>query len=402
MRNVWLLAMAQALSNAGSFLVVLLGGILGAGLAPVPALATLPISLTVVGLAIGTLPATLSMQRFGRRPVFLASALLAAAASLVAAFGIQHASFALFCAATFVIGLNRAVVMQYRFAATEHVEAPLAGRAVATVMIGALLAAWLGPEIAVRAADLVPAAHYAGSFVAAAGLFAANALLLTRLPTSHLAQESVRGPARPLGTIVRQPTFIVAVAAGVVSYAVMSFIMTATPVSMHVMDHLSEQDTKWVIQSHLLAMYLPSLVSGRIVERLGVHDRRNARDGGLRGHRRRDRPRRHGLLVGHGAARRRLEPAVRRRHHAADPHLPAGRALPRAGAQRLHGVRHAGDGVAAGRRGAGVDRLGTAEPRQSAAARRHAGGRRLARAAAPGRGWSCRSLTLPGVPEPVC
>ncbi len=271
MRNVWLLAMAQALSNAGSFLVVLLGGILGAGLAPVPALATLPISLTVVGLAIGTLPATLSMQRFGRRPVFVASTLLAAAASLVAAFGIQYASFPLFCAATFVIGLNRAVVMQYRFAATEHVEAPLAGRAVATVMIGALLAAWLGPEIAVRAADLVPAAHYAGSFVAAAGLFAANALLLARLPASHLAQESVRGSARPLGAIVRQPTFVVAVAAGVVSYAVMSFIMTATPVSMHVMDHLSEQDTKWVIQSHLLAMYLPSLVSGRIVERLGVH-----------------------------------------------------------------------------------------------------------------------------------
>ena len=271
MRSVWLLAMTQALCNSGTFLVVLLGGILGSQLAPRPALATLPLSVMIIGLALTTFPAALIMQRLGRRPVFQATALVAAGAAVLGAQAIRADSFGLFCLATFLLGTTNAVVMQYRFAAAEHVAPELAGRAVATVMVGALVAAWLGPEIAILGADLVANAHYAGSFYCAAALFVAAALLLSALPRRGGALGRIGGPARPLGEVARQPEFKVAVLAGVVAYAVMSFIMTATPVSMHVMDHLSEQDTKWVIQSHLLAMYLPALVSGRIVVRLGVH-----------------------------------------------------------------------------------------------------------------------------------
>jgi MFS family permease len=271
MRSVRLLAIAQALCNSGSFLVVLLGGILGSQLAPRPALATLPLSAMIVGLAVATFPAALLMQRFGRRNVFQVTALIAACASLLAAQAVHAGRFSLFCLATCLLGATNAVVMQYRFAATEHVEPELAGRAIATVMVGALVAAWLGPEVAILGADLVPGAHYAGSFYCGAGLFTTAAVLLSALPRRGAALTSAGGSLRPFGEIARQPEFKVAVLAGVVAYAVMSFIMTATPISMHVMDHHSEQDTKWVIQSHLLAMYLPALFSGRIVVRLGVH-----------------------------------------------------------------------------------------------------------------------------------
>ena len=271
MRHVWLLSVAQALCNSGGFAVVLLGGILGSQLAPVPSLATLPLSLMIVGLALGTLPAAFTMQRFGRRSVFQASAFTAACAAVAVARAIETSSFAGFCAATFILGITNAVVMQYRFAATEHVPSGSASRAIATVMLGSLAAAWLGPEIAVRAADLGGGERYTGSFLAAAGLFVAAGLLLGALPRRVIATEGARGAGRPLAVIARQPAFLVAIMAGVVGYAVMSFIMTATPISMHVVDHHPEHDTKWVIQSHLLAMYAPSLVSGRIVARLGVH-----------------------------------------------------------------------------------------------------------------------------------
>jgi MFS family permease len=271
MTGVWLLSAAHALCASGSFLVVLLGGILGSSLAPAASLATLPLSAMVVGLALGTFPAALAMQRFGRRPAFQASALLAALACGLAALAVDRGDFRLFCLATFVLGANNAVVMQYRFAAAEFVGPDRAGQAIATVMAGALLAAVLGPEIGVRAAGLIEGSRYAGSFAAGALLYLAAFLVVSLLPRGRAAAAEHGGHGRSLAAIARQPAFVVAVMAGIVSYAVMSFIMTATPISMHVMDHHPEHHTKWVIQSHLLAMYLPALVSGRIVGRFGTH-----------------------------------------------------------------------------------------------------------------------------------
>ncbi len=270
MRHVWMLALIQALCASGSFLVVLLGGILGSQLAPSAALATLPVSVMVLGLAASVLPAGGLMRRFGRRPVFLASAVLAALACVGAGLAIAAANFWLFCLAVFFLGANNALVMQYRFAATEYVDASQGSRAISTVMVGSLLAAWLGPEIAVRAAGLVQGAYYSGSFYSAALLYLLAATLLRWIPDSLPPAITDLRPPRRLRDIARQPEFRVAVLAALTSYAVMSFIMTATPISMHVVDLHSEEHTKLVIQGHLLAMYAPSLFSGWIVARLGI------------------------------------------------------------------------------------------------------------------------------------
>jgi MFS family permease len=269
MRMVWMLSATQALCMSGSFLFVLLGGIIGTHLAPTPALATLPVSLLVAGVAASVVPAGLLIRRFGRRPVFVGSALQAAAGCVLAGYAVATGRYALFCAAAFLLGANNAVVMQYRFAATEYVEAARASRAIAVVLSGALVAAWLGPELAVRTADLVPAAHYAGSFYAGTGLYVLAALLLARLKGAAPAGALDSEPTRPLREIAAQPVFQVAVLAALTSYAVMSFIMTATPISMHVVDGHDEVATARVIQVHLLAMYLPSLASGWIIGRFG-------------------------------------------------------------------------------------------------------------------------------------
>jgi len=269
MRPVWMLSATQALCMSGSFLFVMLGGIIGAGLAPTPALATLPVSVLILGLAASVLPSGALIRRFGRRAVFTASALQAAIGCVLAGASIRAGSFTGFCCAAFLLGANNAVVMQYRFAAVEYVESARAGRAISIVMSGALAAAWLGPEIAVRAANLVAGAEYAGSFFAGTGLYLAAALMLLRLAPSSVPLHFAAEPPRPLAEIAAQPDFRVAVLAALVSYAAMSFIMTATPISMHVMDHHGEMATARVIQAHLLAMYLPSLASGWIIGRFG-------------------------------------------------------------------------------------------------------------------------------------
>ncbi len=269
-RNVLVLAAAQALSASGMMTMTLLGGILGARLAPSPGLATLPVSLTILGLALSTVPASLLVQRIGRRRAFIGSALLAATAALVIAFAIAQADFRLLCGAALVLGSNLAFQQQHRFAAAEATAPTHASRAVSTVMIGTLVAAALGPQVALAMKEAVPGHVYAGSFVGVALFLLATAAVLTLYRPTPVAQHADGGPARPLGAIVRQPLYLLAVLAGVTSYAGMSFIMTATPISMHVHDHHGDAATAWVIQSHLIAMYAPALVSGRLIQRIGI------------------------------------------------------------------------------------------------------------------------------------
>jgi len=270
-RNVYVLALGQALSASGMMTVFLLGGILGSELAPLPQLATLPVSLTVLGMAATAVPAALLMERVGRRRGFVASSAVAALAALVVAWAVVQASFVLLCLATLVLGGNLAFQQQHRFAAAESVPAGRVSHAVSVVMIGTLAAAATGPQIALALRNLLPDHEYAGSFVGVAVLCLASALVLTRYrggrPAGHATDP---GASRPLAEILRQPLYLTALSASVVSYAVMSFIMTATPISMHVHDGHSDAATAWVIQSHLLAMYAPSLVTGALIARVGI------------------------------------------------------------------------------------------------------------------------------------
>lgn len=270
MRNIWILTVAQGFAGCGTIMMVAFAGIIGATFAPHPAMATLPWSITVVGLAVTSLPAALLMQKIGRRPAFIASAVMAAFAALFCAWAIAHRNFIAFCTAGFLFGVNSAFVQQYRFAATEFLPPLEASRGIATVMLGTLAAATLGPALAVAARNLGGWPEFTGSFVVLAILLITAALILTLLgPTPPRAMVSV-GAARPLRKIAAQPQYRTAVLAGVCAYASMTFVMTATPISMHVHDHISSDRTSLVISGHLLGMYLPSLASGWLAARLGA------------------------------------------------------------------------------------------------------------------------------------
>ncbi|MFU8815254.1 MAG: MFS transporter [Pseudomonadales bacterium] len=270
-RNLTILMTCQAIATGGTVLVVTIGGIVGGGLSPTAAFATVPLSLMVVGTALGAIPAAMLMRRIGRRWGFTVAALGAAAAAALGAAAVWQQSFAWFCVSTFLIGVKIAFSQQYRFAAAESVAPVQAGTAVSLVLLGAVGGALLGPAIATSGAGLIDGVLFAGSLLALAGLFLLAALLLTQLREPQPGETAVVPlAARPFSAVARQPLFLIAVLAGVVAQGVMTFIMTATPISMHVIDGFTLEQTAAVIRAHVLAMYVPSLVSALLIARLGV------------------------------------------------------------------------------------------------------------------------------------
>lgn len=269
-RNLAVLFIAQLFAVCASMVMVTLGGIIGTRLATLASLATLPVSLMVVGTALGTIPAALLMRRIGRRHGFMAGALTGATGIGLASVGLINQSFATFCAGVGMFGLNLAFVQQYRFAAAESVTPDRVGGAVSLVLLGSIGGALIGPELVHAGRHWIADTEYAGTLLALAGLQLAAALLLILFRNQMpVATHPTERTARPLRQVVLQPVYLVAMAGGVVAYGVMSFIMTATPVSMHVIDGHSMNHTADVVRSHVVAMYAPSLVSGWLISRLG-------------------------------------------------------------------------------------------------------------------------------------
>jgi len=270
-RNITILLICQLISATGAIVIVTLGGIIGSKLVTNPAFATLPVTIMVVVIAATTIPATILMRRIGRRYAFALSSLCAVISVLIGAFALYSESFAWFILATGTFGINMAFTQQYRYAAAESVEPRFVPRAISLVLVGAIGGAILGPELVKYGQYAIPTIQYAGTLLSLSVLFLfQSVLLLTLGPLHGEHDETVVQAPRPLGTIVRQPVFIVAVLGGTVAFGVMTFIMTATPLSMHIKDGFSLEDTAQIIRSHVIAMYAPSLISGYLMERLGV------------------------------------------------------------------------------------------------------------------------------------
>lgn len=270
-RNVVVLFIAQVIFLTGTVTLVTLGGIVGSQIAPDPALATLPLSLMVVGTAAGTVPAALLMQRIGRRAAFLGAAAMGFVGAVIAGTGLGASSFTAFTAGATLVGVTLAFSAQFRFAAAESVPPDRVGWAVSIILVGSIGGAILGPEIVARSPGFDPEHPYQGAMFALAACYVVGGAVLLgfrNVAASRAEDEAL--PPRPLPSVVTQPRFLVAMAAAVVGQGAMVFVMTATPLSMHVVDGYSIEDTARVVQAHVVAMYLPSLVSAPLLARLGT------------------------------------------------------------------------------------------------------------------------------------
>jgi MFS family permease len=266
--NVVRLAIAQALGGANSAIIYATGAVVGDMLASSKALATLPISIFVVGMAACTLPAGVMTQRFGRRTTFMIGTGCGVLAGLVASWAILFASFWLFCASAFLGGIYAAVVLSFRFAATDSAAPERRPRALSAVMAGGVFAGVIGPQIVTYTMDLWQPYLFVATYLAQAGLAALSLLVLigVRLPIPTAADTE---GGRPLSVIARQPRFVGAVVCGVVSYLLMNFLMTAAPLAMKFCK-LSQEFANLGMQWHVIAMYAPSFWTGWLIIRFGA------------------------------------------------------------------------------------------------------------------------------------
>jgi MFS family permease len=268
-RNVGILAFAQAVLGSQLAIQIILGGLAGAYLAHDPSLATLPISVAVLSSMFAAPAASLFMGRFGRRAGFLLGAAFGAVAGALSAWALLIGSFELLLAGAACFGVYQAFQGFYRFAAADTASDQFKPKAISWVLAGGLAAAFIGPEVVQLSRDMLAPIPFAGAYmmVVVINVVGAIGLLFLRIPLPQSTVET-GDSGRPLSEIFRQPTVIVAVLCAMVSYALMSLVMTSTPLAMH--HHgLSTDDAADVVRLHVLAMFAPSFFTGSLIGRFG-------------------------------------------------------------------------------------------------------------------------------------
>ena len=271
-RNIWLLFVSQPLVMAASPVIVFIGGILSTHLVSDPSLATLPVTVMILGVASAAIPAALLAKKLGRKAATYIGFSLGLTATLLASYATQVASFKLFVLASLFFGMSTAFIQQLRFAAIESTTKEKDIPTVLSIlMLSGIFSAFLGPEIAVVAKDWLSSPHgYTGSFLFLAILIIIAMLLMSLFKDPAIQVEKSEGETRAIGTIIKQPIFIISIASAAIGFALMSYLMTATPLSMHQMHGHSLNDTKWVIQTHIAAMFIPSLFTAWLVKKIGL------------------------------------------------------------------------------------------------------------------------------------
>ena len=265
-----LYALLSAINASVAPIVIALGGLTGAYLlSDDKSLATLPVSGFNVGVALMAGPASLLMFRIGRQKGFMAGAMLGVVGVSIAGIAILQHSFLWFCVGLALTGGANSFVQQYRFAASDFVDDALKAQAISRVLIGGIAAAIVGPQIVLHNKDLLYPIPFAGAFLSGAGLFCIGLLIMTLLPNERSERRTpVDVEGRTKQEFLRDLTFLTAVLCGTSSYALMAFVMTAAPLAM-VGCGFEVSDAAIGIQWHVLAMFVPSLFTGKLIHRFG-------------------------------------------------------------------------------------------------------------------------------------
>jgi MFS family permease len=267
-RNAFVLALATALAGANTTVMFATGAIVGAELAPVRSLATLPISIFVVGLAAASLPVGMLIQRVGRRAAYQIATIAGVLTGLFGYLGVTLSSFPIFCVATFCAGFYASAAQSYRFAAADTASDAFRPKAISWVMTGGVLAGVVGPQLVVWTKDALPPILFAGTYIGQAviALMAGVILSFIDIPKPKPVVAATR---RPVSVYFRDRAFLTAVTCGAATYMLMNFVMTAAPLAMIGCNH-TVSDAAYGIQWHVIAMYAPSFFTGNLISRFGA------------------------------------------------------------------------------------------------------------------------------------
>ena len=267
--NLIVLTLSQIFSFTAAPVTVFLSGIIGSQISPLKSLSTLPMSISVVGIAIGAIFASKLMSITGRKIGFIVASIGNTLVSILAAYSILIQSFSIYCVANFFLGMGMAFTHQYRFAAAESVSKDKVPRAISIILLGGIVSAFIGPSVANFSKDLFSNHMYIGSYLSLAALTFLPTIFFLFYKNTSKIELSFKYSGRSYLELVSHPRFLQAVISSAFGYAIMTFLMTGTPLSMHVIDGISLNKTSIVIQIHVACMFLPSLIAGNLVKKIG-------------------------------------------------------------------------------------------------------------------------------------
>ena len=268
-RNALVLAIAQALAGGNNTVLVATAAIVGTMLAPDKGLATLPISIFVLGMWMGTLPMGMLARRLGRRNALQIGTGCGVLTGLICCVAVLQGSFFLFNVGAVFSGFYASAHQSYRFAAADTASDEFRPKAISWVLFGGILAGVVGAQLVIATQNLWPPYLFAATYIgqSALALVAGGVLMFVNIPKPP--PRSVVGDGRPLSEIAREPRFIVAVACGVAAYSMMNLVMTSAPLAMVMCNH-SITDATLGLQWHVLGMYAPSFITGALITRFGL------------------------------------------------------------------------------------------------------------------------------------
>ena len=270
-KNLIVLAFAQIFSFTAAPITVFLSGIIGSNMINDKSLATLPPALMIIGVAFGSIFASYVMSIKGRKFGFMFSSIITSLAALLASYAVFKNIFLIYCLANIIIGVGSAFAAQYRFAAAESVDKKYAPKAISIILFASMIGALIGPNVATLTKNIIPSVVYSGSYIFLS--------ILTFIPffififytneKNILINNDSNNIGRSYLELFLQPKFIQAVVGSGLAYCIMSFLMTATPISMHIHNDISLGKTGVVITLHILAMFFPSLITGNLINKFG-------------------------------------------------------------------------------------------------------------------------------------
>ena len=267
-RNLFILSIGQIFSSTSPVVSVLLGGIIGAGMTNINYLATLPTALMIVGTAVGSLFASKIMKMKGRKFGFSLASIINSFFSLICAYAVLINSFNLFCIGNLAIGLSAAFAQQYRFAATESVETSNIPKAISLILLLVIVASLLGANIVSVTKDFY-ITTYVGSYIAMSLLTIIPFFFFLFYQNEDKVDKKEIKSQKTIFQLLSNKNIQLSILSAGVGYTTMSTLMTATPISMKMMHGFSLFSTGIVLQLHVIGMFLPSLITGDLINKFG-------------------------------------------------------------------------------------------------------------------------------------
>ena len=264
-RNITLLSVSQAIVGSNQAILGSIAALTAASMVADRSFSTVPVSLMIIGTALATGPAAWLIHSWGRREAFMFGAALTIPGALLAALAAWLSSFWLFCVGLAILGTTAAFANQYRFAVADSVPANLKARAISWVLLGGVVAGFVGPQLAILSKDWIAGHTFTASYVVMAGLaiLGIGVLAFTRLAPT-IRNPALRKGGRPISALLRSAEVVIPMITASVSYALMVMVMVAAPLAMVYVCGHSTTDAAFAIQWHIVAMFAPSFVTGPI------------------------------------------------------------------------------------------------------------------------------------------